>query len=207
MKNKFLLSLLLLSLSWMHYSSCKPSKQRDVRKLNWYEISTDARASVVRVFVPETQFEEWADLFQEDADSSMARLNLNVQIFGLSPDEIRDSLQLETKTSLVALQGAELEMALQRQWIFGPFDRLLPISKKLDTSADVFRYSDGVLTQGFAVPLQGSSPENKVFFAIPQNAASKAGALFVLEKMMEARPLVFNEDTTQIAESDSVLVD
>lgn len=207
MKNRLLFSILFASIILSLISSCKPSKQRDVRKLNWYEITTDARASNIRVLVPEEEFELWVELFQEDSDSSFSRLNLIVSVFGLTPDEIRDSLQLETNASIVSIKGKDLEMALQREWLFGPFDRLLPISKTFDTSADVFRYSDGVLTQGFAVPLQGSSRENKVFFAIPQNAASKAGALFVLEKMMEARPLVFNKDTTEIAEGDSVLVD
>lgn len=181
MKSRISIVCLLLVLI---FNSCTSRKQRDVRKLNWYEITTDARASNLNVFVPEAEFELWSDLFQTDYDSSLSRLNIRVNVYGLTAEEIRDSLQLSTRTSLVSLKGDDLDMALQRQWLFGPFDRLLPIAKEIDTSSEEFRNSEGVSSQGFAVPLF-LNDSTVSFFAIPLEADHKAGALFLLEKQIE----------------------
>lgn len=168
------------------FYGCGERKQRDVRKLNWYEISTDSRNNTVRVLVPIEELEYWKERFSMDADSAKARISLNVVCAGLELQPLRDSLEMRTTASLVLLRGAELELALNRAWLFGPFDRLLPIFKTINTASQEFSVSEGINSRGYAVPLVSNDSLPPAFFGIPAEAEAKAAALFVLEKALEA---------------------
>lgn len=166
--------------------SCGKRKQRDVRKLNWYEITTEARGDEVRIFVPLEELDAWKARFPLEGDSLLQRLSMKVKLEGYAKSAILDSLQATTTASLIALRGEDLKRALQYQWLFGPFDRLMPISKALDTSSDAFRYSQGILSQGYAVPINANEIDSLelAFFAIPLEAESKAGSLVLLNELL-----------------------
>ena len=166
-------------------TACGERKERDVRKLNWYEISTDARGKQVVIAVPREEESYWRARFQRDQDSSINRISIEITVVSMDQQTVLDSLDAGTKTSLMLLRGDNLKRALDRDYLFGPFDRLLPATKSMDTSVDEFRYSEGVLSQGFAIPLPAQDSLSAGFFAIPKEANYKAASLFVLEKMLE----------------------
>jgi hypothetical protein len=187
MKNS--LSSVLFFVSLMLLIQCGERKQRDVRKLNWYEISTEARNKTVHVLVPVKELAFWTQKLNLDADSAKSRISLSVRLTGLEEQPLRDSLEMGTRASLVVLRGAELDLALNRAWLFGPFDKLLPISKSINTSSGEFRFSETVNSRGYAVPLAAADRLAPAFFGIPAEAEAKAAALFVLEKAMEVDKL------------------
>jgi hypothetical protein len=182
-------SPVVLMVSLLLLVQCGQRKQRDVRKLNWYEISTEARNKTVHVLVPASELEFWTQKLNLDADSSKARISLSIRFTGLEEQPLRDSLEMGTRASLVVLRGAELDLALNRAWLFGPFDKLLPISKSVNTASQDFRFSEGVNSRGYAVPLAAADSLAPAFFGIPAEAEAKAAALFVLEKAMEVDKL------------------
>ncbi|MEZ5173972.1 MAG: hypothetical protein R2850_10830 [Bacteroidia bacterium] len=171
------------------FYGCGERKQRDVRKLNWYEISTDARNNTVRVLLPIEELEYWNEKLNRDEDSAKSRISLNVFCTGLELQPLRDSLEMGTSASLVLLRGAELELALNRAWLYGPFDRLLPVSKTINTASHEFSVSEGINSRGYAVPLVSKDSLPPAFFGIPAEASAKAAALFVLEKALEVDKL------------------
>ena len=166
-------------------SQCGERKQRDVRKLNWYEISTEARNKTVHVLVPAAEAPFWSKKLNLDADSAKSRISVKVNVQGLEQQPLRDSLEMGTGASLVLLRGAELDLALNRAWLFGPFDKLLPIAKTINTASPEFRFSEKVNSRGYAVPLAAADSLAPAFFGIPAEAKAKAAALFVLEKALE----------------------
>jgi hypothetical protein len=178
--------LILFSLVILTIVSCGKRKQRDVRKLNWYEITTEARGDEIRVLVPAEELDAWKARFPLEGDSILKRLSMTIKLEGYAKSALLDSLNSATTASLVALRGEDLKNALQFQWLFGPYDRLMPISKALDTSSDLFRYSQGVLSQGYAVPIKANEIDSLevAFFAIPLEAESKAGSLVLLNEML-----------------------
>lgn len=181
---KLLLFFLLISA----FSACNKRKQRDVRKLNWFEISTDARGQSIQVLVPENEKIAWEARFLKAADQLTAHANAQVKFVGCSPTAINDSLRQFCQSSLVLMSGKSIEDAIQQGFIMGPFDRILPVSKELNTDADAFRFSEGISTQGFAVPLHPTVNDTTAkagFFAVPMKGQAQAAALLLLESLLE----------------------
>jgi len=163
------------------FSACAKKKQRDVRKLNWYEVVTDARGKNIRVLMPANEISNWTTIFSA-AETRLKAQSVQVKFSACETANINDSLA-NSLASLVMIGGAELDQALKNGYLHGPFDRLLPISKKINTDSDAFRNSNGISTQGFAVPIRAGA--NEKFFAIPQHAESQAAALLILETLLE----------------------
>jgi hypothetical protein len=187
----FVFALLLLS-------SCTERKQRDVRKLNWYEVVTEARGKEVRILLPAEEKQVWESRFKAATDKLAQNAALKIRFIACDPASLDDSLSANTTASLLLLRGRALEQALLLEQLMGPFDRLLPIAKKIDTDADVFRRSKGISSQGFAVPVQGilGDTASIAFFGIPKQAAAQAAALLLLETLLEQESL---SDSTQAA--------
>ncbi len=181
MKSRF-----LILFCFVIFYACSQRKLRDVRKLNWYEIVTEAQGKTIRVIIPTNEFEKWKLSFAEVEKELKEHVNIQIQLEPISNELLLDSLR-KTNASLILIRGKQLEQALRENFLMGPFDRLLPIAKKIDTDADVFRKSEGVSSQGFAVPIENNLLVSlpKAFFAIPNNATSQAAALLILESMLE----------------------
>jgi ABC-type uncharacterized transport system YnjBCD substrate-binding protein len=131
--------------------------------------------------MPASEISNWTTIFSA-AETRLKPQSVKVKFIACETANINDSLKISL-ASLVMIGGAELDQALKNGYLHGPFDRLLPISKKINTDSDVFRNSNGVSTQGFAVPIRIGA--NEKFFAIPQHAESQAAALLILETMLE----------------------
>lgn len=178
--------LLMVCILW----SCRGDrKQRDVRKLSWFETHADARGAVVDFRVPASMLQARKAAFANLSDSLKKKHLIDVRWTGYTPGSLRDSLAMETKASLVEIRGKELALAVSSGWLMGPFDRLIPASKQYPTDKDSWRVSDNVSTSGFAVPClicetdtSGSVP----FLAIPAKGKSQAAALVLLDYMLEA---------------------
>ena len=179
--------LLLLLVLMSAFSACSKRKQRDVRKLNWFEISTDARGQKIDVLVPENEKALWEARFSKAANQLTEHANAQVTVIGIPPSSIQDSLSQFCKASLVLLRGKSIEQSIQQGFLMGPFDRLLPVAKELNTDDDAFRLSDGVPTQGFAVPLHSAFNDSSQlgFFAIPEKGQAQAAALLLVESLLE----------------------
>lgn len=170
--------------------SCRGDrKQRDVRKLSWFETHADARNSLVDFRVPASVLEARKQAFADLSDSLKKKHLIEIRWTGYAPGSLRDSLALETKASLVEIRGKELELAVSSGWLMGPFDRLIPASKHYPTDKESWRFSDSVATSGFAVPCvvcetdtSGSTP----FLAIPVKGKSQAAAMVLMDYMLEA---------------------
>lgn len=170
------------------FSSCNKRKQRDVRKLNWFEISTDARGQSIQVLVPEEEKAAWQARFLKAAEQLTTHANAQVKFVGCSSNAMNDSLSHFCQSSLVLMSGKAIDEAIQQGFIMGPFDRLLPVAKELNTDADAFRFSEGISTQGFAVPLHPTLNDTTAkpgFFAVPMKGQAQAAALLLLESLLE----------------------
>ena len=180
----FLFFLLLLS-------SCTERKQRDVRKLNWYEVVTDARGKELRILIPADEKDVWKARFKAATGELAQNAALKIRFIACDPASLDDSLSASTTASLILLRGRALEQALLLEQLMGPFDRLLPIAQKIDTDADAFRRSAGISSQGFAVPVHSIAGDTSsvAFFGIPKQAASQAAALLLLETLLEQESL------------------
>lgn len=167
------------------FFSCGKRKQRDVKKLNWYEITTEARGDELRIFVPTNELDAWKRVFPTQEDSLLKRLNMNVRIEGYSSKAILDSLQASTQASLVALRGEELKSAMNKYLLFGQFDLLMPAGKTYNrnNSAGSLQNTE---YQGFAIPISANQSDSlePAFFAIPIEAADKAGTLVLLNEIL-----------------------
>lgn len=164
-------------------------KQRDVRKLSWFETHADARNSVIDFRVPASELEGRKQAFAALTDSLKKKHLIEVRWSGYVPGSLRDSLAAETRASLVEIRGKELDLGLSSGWLMGPFDRLIPASKLYPTDKESWRVSDGVATSGFAVPcvICGADTSGQVpFLAIPAKGKSQAAAMVLLDYMLEA---------------------
>jgi len=144
------------------------------------------------VLMPASEISNWTTIFSA-AETRLKAQSVQVKFSACETANINDSLA-NSVASLVMIGGAELDQALKNGYLHGPFDRLLPISKKINTDSDAFRNSNGTSTQGFAVPIRAGVSEK--FFAIPQHAESQAAALLILETLLE---LQVEADTSKMA--------
>jgi hypothetical protein len=184
MKNWGILCLVVLVMA------CRGDrKQRDVRKLSWFETHADARNSVVDFRVPASELERRKEAFSLLADSLKKKHLIEIRWIGYTPGSLRDTLAAETRASLVEIRGNELELGVSSGWLMGPFDRLIPASKKYPTDKESWRISDGVASSGFAVPCvicEADTLGQVPFLAIPVKGKSQAGAMVLLDYMLEA---------------------
>jgi hypothetical protein len=102
--------------------------------------------------------------------------------------QINDSLKKLTTQDLVMCSGRNLENALNEQLLFGPFDKLMPYSNAVFSKSDAFRFSEGIATKGFAVPIRSITNDSlqPAFLAIPLKTKNQAAALVVLDAMLQA---------------------
>lgn len=181
-------SILLLMVCFVW--SCKGDrKQRDVKKLSWFEIHADARNAEIDFRVPDAALVARKAVFAAISDSLEKRHQIKISWSAYSEGTLRDSLAENTKASLVEIRGKELELALNSGWLMGPFDRLIPASKEYPTDKESWRVSDGVPTSGFAVPCvicEADSAGVMPFLAIPAKGKSQAAAMVLLDYMLEA---------------------
>jgi ABC-type uncharacterized transport system YnjBCD substrate-binding protein len=184
-------TIILLSVL-LGISSCTKSnrKQRDVRKISWYEVHADGKGKTLRLMVKADVLEQRQIEAAEVSKKLNEQTGINIQWIGASKEAIIDSVQKSTTVSLVELQGEALFKAVKQEYLLGPIDRLIPNSKSYDTDSDKFRASEGFSAQGFAVPCvicAADSAGNKPFFAIPSAAESQAAAMIFLDYMLAAR--------------------
>lgn len=187
MRNSLIVLSIILSLS-----SCTKStrKQRDVRKISWYEVHADGKGKSLKILV-KSEFLTQRQLETAEVTKKISeQTGITINWQGISSAAIMDSLQRATTVSLVELQGADLSKAVKQEYLLGPIDRLIPNSKSYDTDSDKFRASEGFSSQGFAVPCvvcAADSSGNKPFFAIPTAAESQAAAMIFLDYLLAAR--------------------
>jgi len=177
----FVFSFIIISLF-----SCGKRKQRDMKKLNWYEITTEARGDEVRILVPSDELEAWKRVFPTKEDSLLLRLNMNVRFEGYSSTAILDSLKSSTTASLVALRGEELKTAMNKYLIFGQFDLLMPAGKAFSANKAASGDYQASEYQGFAIPIMANPSDSleSAYFAIPNEAECKAGTLVLLNEIL-----------------------
>lgn len=175
--------LLLLIISSV---SCGKRKQRDVKKLNWYEITTEARGDEVRILVPTDELEAWKRVFPSKEDSLLQRLNMSVRFEGYSSKAILDSLQSNTTASLVALRGEELRTAMNKYLLFGQFDLLMPVGKAISANKTSSGNYQTTEYQGYVISIMANPMDSleNAYFAIPNEAECKAGTLVLLNELM-----------------------
>jgi len=182
---KILISLLVLLIS---LQSCTNRKQRDIKKLSWYEIAADAKNKQVTVFVEKKSIAQWNSFYLTFKDSLQLKFSISVVFKGMELSEINDSLQNLTTQDLVMCNGRNLENAINQQFLFGPFDKLMPFSKNEFSKSDEFRFSEGIATKGFAVPIMDMKNDSlqPSFLAIPIKTKNQAAAIVVLDAMLHA---------------------
>ncbi len=182
---KILISFLVLLFS---LQSCTNRKQRDIRKLSWYEIAADARNKEVTVFVEEKSIPQWNSFYTLFKDTLNLKFSISVVFKGMEGSEINDSLKKLTTQDLVMCSGSSLENALNEQLLFGPFDKLMPYSNAGFSKFDTFRFSDGIATKGFAVPIMTIKNDSlqPAFLTIPLKTKNQAAAIVVLDAMLQA---------------------
>jgi hypothetical protein len=182
---KIALSFLILMIS---LQSCTNRKQRDVRKLNWYEITAEARNKEVTVLVTDKTLSQWNSFYATFKDSLQLQFSITILFKGMELQAISDSLENFSTHDLVLCSGRDLENYLNQQLLFGPFDKLLPYSKTDFSKTDAFRFSDGIATKGFAVPINNIKLDsvNCAFLGIPIKTKKQAAAIVVLDAMLHA---------------------
>lgn len=182
---KILISLLVLLIT---LQSCTNRKQRDIRKLSWYEIAADAKNKEVTVFVEEKSIPQWNSFYTLFKDSLTLKFSISVEFKGMEQGQVNDSLKKLTTQDLVLCTGRNLENALNEQLLFGPFDKLMPYSNADFSKSDAFRFSEGIVTKGFAVPIMSIKNDSlqPAFLAIPLKTKNQAAALVVLNAMLQA---------------------
>jgi spermidine/putrescine-binding protein len=185
---KLFISLTILST----LVSCGGSnkKQRDVRKISWYEVHADGKGKTLTIMVRE-EFLAQRQLEAVNISKKISeQTGIQLQWQGATQKAIMNSLEKSTQISLVEIQGADLSKAVKQGYLLGPIDRLIPNSKSYDTDSDKFRASEGFSSQGFAVPCvvcAADSAGNKPFFAIPNAAGCQAAAMIFLDYMLAER--------------------
>ncbi len=165
-------------------------KQRDVRKISWYEVHADGKGKTLTILVRSEYLAQRQLEAANVAKNISEQTGIVLQWKGANKTAISDSLKKSTHISLVEIQGAELSKAVKQGYLLGPIDRLIPNSKSYDTDSDGFRASEGFSSQGFAVPCvvcAADSAGNKPFFAIPNAATSQAAAMVFLDYMLAER--------------------
>jgi hypothetical protein len=184
-KMKILFSIFLIIIS---LESCTNRKQRDIRKLSWFEIAADARNKEVTILVDEKNLEDWNIFYAPIKDTLALKFSISVVFKGMKLQQINDSLVNFTTTEIIECNGKDLEYALNEHLLFGPFDKLLPFSKKEIAKSDAFRFSEGIATNGFAVPIKALPKDSlpSTFFAIPIKTKNQAAAIVVLNAMLHA---------------------
>jgi len=182
---KLIFSFLILIIS---LESCTNRKQRDTRKLSWFEIAADAKNKEVTVLVDNTSLEQWNSFYTTVKDSLTLKFNIEVIFKGIEQGQINDSLEDLTKTDLVMCSGRDLEKAMNEQLLFGPFDKLMPYKVMEFANIDSYRFSDGIATKGFAVPIKAIKRDSVsvAFLAIPIQTKNQAAALVVLNALLHA---------------------
>jgi ABC-type uncharacterized transport system YnjBCD substrate-binding protein len=180
---KIILSLIITTFL---FNACKDKKQRDTRKLSWYEINADARNKNVEILVEESSEDELNNFLSGIKENLKSKFYISVTLKKLTKVQLQDSLLNMTSAGIVMCAGEELQYAINQHLLFGPFDKLIPFGKEEFSKSDSFRISEGVATQGFAVPLKSVLKANNqpIFLALPLNTKNQAGALVVLNTML-----------------------
>jgi hypothetical protein len=180
--------LLATIFSILVLQSCSNRKQRDIRKLSWYEITADARNKQVTVLVEEKDIEYWRAFYNTFKDSLAQHFSVSAEFKGIGLSSINDSIKNFTTKDLVVCNGQDLAYSIDQQLLLGPIDKLMPFGKKEFAGTDAFRFSNGVATRGFAVPVNilKNDSIHTVFLAIPKKTKNQSGAIVVLDAMLHA---------------------
>lgn len=165
-------------------------KQRDIRKLSWYEIHADAKGKELKILIPDLVYLQRQTETAAIRAELQAKTGIHVVWIPCKKSALIDSLRSSTRASLIELDGETLGEAVKNQYLLGPIETKIPSAKSYQTESDSFRASHGVSAQGHAVPCVACAKDSTLehpFWAIPMDAESQAAAIVFLDYILASR--------------------